>query len=119
MSEGVDRSSRRELARKAWRRGVLTFLVVAALLFGAAGTFFYWQAWVYLGLVFVPGALVTARLIAQNPELLERRLRTKERDPAQQWIVALAMVFSLAMFVIPGLDRRLGWSRVPANLVLL
>jgi len=38
---------------KAVRGLVILFLITAALLFGAAGTLDYWQAWLYLA-VFSP-----------------------------------------------------------------
>jgi protein-S-isoprenylcysteine O-methyltransferase Ste14 len=42
-----------------------------------------------------------------------------EKEPAQKIIMALAMVGFIAMLVFPALDRRFGWSSVPAPVSLL
>ena len=45
-------------------------------------------------------------------------MRLKEKEPAQKAIIALSYPLFLAAFLLPGLDRRCGWSAVPPWLVL-
>lgn len=94
-------------------------VAVAAMLFLPAGTFRYWQAWVYLLILFVPLGVFAAYLFLRNPALLERRMRTREVEPEQRKIIALSSTVLLTAFILPGFDRRFGWSAVPTWLVLV
>lgn len=90
--------------------GIGFFLLVFFL---PAGTWDYWQAWVFLAVI--TGGLVAAvcYLFGRNPALLERRLKTREARPEQRLIILLSLPVLLAAFIVPGFDRRYGWSRVP------
>ena len=72
--------SRGHLATKALVRLLAGFTILAAMLFLPAGTLAYWEAWVYLAALFVPMSLGLAYLLTNDPGLLERRMRTKEKD---------------------------------------
>lgn len=93
--------------------------VVLALLLVPAGTVDYWQAWVYLAALLCPMLLALGYLWRRDPTLLERRMRTKEQRPAQTLVQQLGALLFVVLFVLAGLDRRFGWSRVPAALVAL
>lgn len=99
-------------------RMVAAVLALAGLFFGTAGTFDYWEAWIYLIVVFVPTCLVLLFLARRDPALLERRLRRTERRSAQRTALSLSTLVILLAFVLPGLDRRFGWSSVPAPAVI-
>ncbi len=90
--------------------GIGFFLLVFFL---PAGTWDYWQAWVFLAVI--TGGLVAAvcYLFGRSPDLLERRLKTREARPEQRLIILLSLPVLLAAFILPGFDRRYGWSRVP------
>jgi protein-S-isoprenylcysteine O-methyltransferase Ste14 len=99
-------------------RRTLTYVVAGALLlgllfFGTAGTLNYWEAWLYLAVVFIPMTFMMVYLLRHDPALLERRLRSRERRQSQTAIVTAASLVMLLAFVIPGLDQRFGWSSVP------
>ena len=75
------------LAVRAWFALVVLAVVMGLLLFIAAGTTSYWQAWVYLGIFFGASALTTVFLIRRDPALLERRMRggpTAEKRPVER-----------------------------------
>jgi protein-S-isoprenylcysteine O-methyltransferase Ste14 len=97
---------------------------VAALLFIPAGSLRFWQGWVFMGLVFIPIISASLYLYKHDPQLIERRLQTKEKISQQKIIVRLLRLVLVAAFLLPGLDYRLGWSRtslgaVPLWLMLL
>jgi protein-S-isoprenylcysteine O-methyltransferase Ste14 len=94
-------------------------IAIAAMFFLPAGTFRYWQAWVYMLILLVPLVIFATYLLLRNPALLERRMRTREMEPEQRKIIALSSTVLLAAFIVPGLDRRFGWSSVPTWLVLV
>lgn len=93
-------------------------LVLSAILFLPAGTFLYWEAWLFMAVLFVPVTLFGAYLLRHRPVLLERRMKTREEEPQQQQIVAVALVVLLVTFLLPGFDERFGWSSVPTWLVV-
>jgi protein-S-isoprenylcysteine O-methyltransferase Ste14 len=92
------------------------------LLFWPAGTFDYWQAWVFIaifaGLSFGP----TVYWALRRPDVLRRRMRagpTAETRPAQKLAVAGTIATVVAMCVVSALDHRLGWSQVPVPVVVV
>jgi protein-S-isoprenylcysteine O-methyltransferase Ste14 len=48
-----------------------------------------------------------------DPKLLERRLRAREKEKAQVVFIVLSSVSILGIFMLPGFDYRYAWSRVP------
>src|ERR1700742_1189370 len=108
------------LHRKAFRGLAILFLVMAALLFGTAGTLDYWQAWLYLAVYFAASIAITIDLIRRDPALLERRMSGgpfAEKEPAQRIIMAVASLGFIALAMVPALDRRFSWSHVPVPAV--
>jgi protein-S-isoprenylcysteine O-methyltransferase Ste14 len=93
--------------------------MLGAMLFLPAGTFHYWQAWVYLAILTIPMVLVMTYLIRKDPELLERRMRMREKEAKQRTIIKLSYLFFLVAFLIPGFDKRFGWSSAPLELVII
>ena len=95
---------------------------MAALLFVPAGTFDYWQAYVFMA-VFVGGsAAITVYLAIKDPQLLERRMRagpTAEKETTQKIIMVFALLGFIALLVVPALDRRFTWSSVPPRVSLI
>ena len=91
----------------------LGLIVVGALLFVPAGTFDYWQAWLFVVVLFVPMFVAGVVLMFRNPELLRKRLEAKEEEKEQKWVVALSGGLFVAMFVVAGLNRRYMWCMLP------
>ncbi len=57
--------------------------------------------------------------LKNSPELLERRLKWKEREREQKIITAISTLILLGGFIISGLDYRLSWSEVQTYLVVV
>jgi protein-S-isoprenylcysteine O-methyltransferase Ste14 len=94
---------------------------MGAIIFVAAGTTDYWQAWVYLAIFTIASLLTTLDLIKRDPELLQRRMRggpTAEKRPTQRLIMIFTSLGFVLLLVVPGLDHRLGWSTVPLYVVM-
>ena len=111
--------SRTELLSMTLARFVAGFILIGCMLFFPAGTLRFWEAWLYLGLLFIPVAIVGVVLFIKDPALLERRMRTREREAPQKKVIAASSLALLAVFLIPGFDRRYAWSSVPPTLVVL
>jgi len=108
-----------KLAVRALIKFFAGFLLVSLLLFGTAGTFSYRGAWVFLALLFLPMLALGTVLLIKSPALLEKRLNGREKEGAQQTVVALSALVFLAGFSVAGLDYRFGWSHVPTWLVAI
>lgn len=90
---------------------------VGLLLFLPAGTLRYWNAWLFSALMFLPMLMVGILLFLKAPELLEKRLNTREQEGTQKAVVALSALMFCLGFVLAGLDFRFGWSHMPVWLV--
>ena len=53
-------------------------LVIGLLLFVPAGTISYWQAWLLIGILFVPMFIAGLIMMKKCPDLLRKRLNMKE-----------------------------------------
>lgn len=94
-------------------------LVIGLLMLWPAGTFDFWQVYAYFGILLVPMFFALIYFLRNAPEVLERRMKTSEKEATQQRVVAILIISVLAIFMIPGFDKRFGWSEIPVWLVLV
>lgn len=93
-------------------------ILVGALLFLPAWTLHYPGAWLFTALLFLPMLLMGILLFAKAPALLEKRLDGKEKEKAQQGVIALSGLLFPAGFILSALDFRFSWSSVPLWVVI-
>ena len=98
---------------QALTKFILGLLLIGLLLFLPAGTLDFWQAWLFIGVLFVPMFFAGIVLMVRQPELLRKRLDAKEQQQEQKWVVALSSLMFIAVFVVAGLNRRFGWFLLP------
>jgi protein-S-isoprenylcysteine O-methyltransferase Ste14 len=108
----------RRLLAKALLVFPAALVVVACALFIPAGTLDYWQAWLFMGCVFVPAAFVTAYFLKNDPAFLQRRLKHREGLARQRRLIGASQLVFAIGFIVPGLDRRFGWSGVPPEVAV-
>jgi protein-S-isoprenylcysteine O-methyltransferase Ste14 len=84
-----------------------------------AGTWQYPEAYVYFGTLTLPLIPAMIYFYCKAPSLLEKRMKTKERRGAQKVFVLFASLSIVGAFVVPGLDRRFGWSDLPLWIALV
>ncbi len=94
-------------------------VLVGAFLFLPAWTLRYPHAWLFLTFLFVPMLAVGIVLFIKNPDLLERRLDSKEKQATQKGVVSIAALIFPLGFIISALDFRFGWSHVSPWLVIV
>lgn len=108
---------------KLWFRATVKFavglLLVGGLLFAPAGSLFYINGWLFIGLLFTPMLMLGIFLLLKAPELLEKRLNAKEDEGTQRGVVAASGLLFVVGFLVAGLDFRFGWSRVPLWVVIV
>ena len=88
-------------------------LIVGLLLFLPAGTFAFWQAWLLMGILFVPMFLAGLVMMQKSPALLRKRLDAREAQSEQRAVIALSGLMFLAAFIVAGLNFRFGWIVLP------
>lgn len=91
-------------------------VIIGLLLFVPAGSLKYMQAWLFIGVLFVPMFIAGIIMIFKSPELLKKRLNAKEEESEQKAVLALSALMFLASFIVAGLNFRFGWIILP-NLV--
>lgn len=92
-------------------------ILVGLLVFLPAGTFAYWQGWLFMGILFVPMFCAGLVMLAKNPELLRSRLDAKEKQKDQDLVVKLSGLMFLAGFIVAGLGVRFDWYMLPKGAV--
>ena len=95
-------------------RFIAGLLLVGLLLFLPAGTFAYWQAWLLIGILFVPMFIAGLVMMKRSPELLQKRLNVKEEQREQRVVILLSGIMFLAAFIVAGWNHRFSWIVLPA-----
>jgi len=111
--------SKKDLVKLVVSRYLMALLAMGVLFFVPAGTLDYWQAWVYLIILFLPMLFLILYLLKNNPALLARRMKTRETEVQQSLIIKLSFIPFLVAFILPGFDHRLGWSSITPFWVIL
>lgn len=111
-----------KLVVQAVGSGVLGLVFFGLTLFGPAGTFDYWQAWVFIGVFLVATLVPSFFLAVKDPAALQRRLHAgplAETRLVQKIAIWAVVVAVLAVLIVSALDHRFGWSEVPTAVVVL
>ena len=103
----------KELFIKAITKFSAGLVLVSLLLFLPAGTFRYPQAWLLLGILFVPMFIAGLVMMKKNPELLRKRLNAKEKEAEQKKVILFSGLMFLAVFLSAGLSFRYGRLMLP------
>lgn len=105
------------MTRELFCQAILKFfsgvLLVGLLLFLPAGTLGWREAWLLMGLLFVPMFLAGLVMMFKAPELLRRRLRGREKQGEQRLVIGLSGLMFLLGFGAAGLNFRHGWFVLP------
>jgi len=119
MENANGQYSKGELIKVVSVRLLIGITVLASMFFLPAGTFAYPEAWAYMSTLFIPMFFVFIYLIKNDPGLLARRMKMKEKETEQKLIITLSYIPFFIAFLLPGLDKRFEWSSVPAVVVLI
>lgn len=103
----------KELFFQAISKFILGFVVIGILIFLPAGTFYYWNAWLFIGILFIPMFFLGIAMMFKNPELLKKRLNAKEQQTEQNLVIKLSGIMFVLGFVIAGLNFRFEWIMLP------
>ena len=98
---------------------LLGFFLVALLIFLPAGSFYYLNGWLFLGVLFIPTFIAGIIMMIKSPELLKKRLDAKERQKEQSLVIKSSGIMFLLGFILAGLNFRFGWHTLPKIITLI
>lgn len=103
----------KRLFYQAISKYILGIVVVGILIFLPAGTLYFWNAWLLMGILFIPMFLAGIVMMFINPELLKKRLYAKEHQAEQNIVIKLSGLMFVVGFVTAGLNFRFEWVKLP------
>ena len=109
----------KKLFIQAITKFIFGFLIIGLLLFIPAGTLNYWNAWLFICILFVPMFIVGIILMIKSPELLRKRLNSKEKESKQEILLLLSGVMFISGFVVSGLNYRFEWIILPKWIIFI
>lgn len=98
---------------------LLGLLIIGALLFISANSFEYWNGWLFIALLFIPMFIAGIVLMIKNPELLRKRLNSKEKEKDQKNVIIFSGLMFLSGFIIAGMNYRYNWIKTPNIVVFI
>ena len=108
-----------KLLLSALSKFIFGLLFVGLLLFVPAGTIHYFNAWLFIALLFIPIFILGIFLFVKSPELLKKRLNAKEKEKTQKSVVSISALLFLLGFIVAGLDYRFNLSTVSKPVVIV
>ena len=103
----------KELFFQAMLKFFAGVILLGVLIFLPAGTLDYWNAWLFMGILFVPMFFAGIVMMFRNPDLLKKRLNAKEKEDEQSLVVKLSGIMFILGFVTAGLNFRFRWIILP------
>ena len=98
---------------------LLGVLLIGLLLFIPANSLNYWNAWLFMALLFIPMFIAGIIMMIKSPNLLKNRLNIKEKEEDQKEVVALSGLMFLTGFIIAGLNYRFNWTQLPNIIIII
>jgi len=93
--------------------------MMSVLLLVPAKTFRFVGAWRMMITLFVPMFILGSYLYFKKPELLKKRLSTKEDEGEQKLVILFSAIMFISSFLLCGFDYKYSWSKVPMWLIVL
>jgi len=91
-------------------------VALGALIFIPAGTFNYWQGWMYMAVAMIASGAYTFYLAKHDPALLKRRTQagiSHEQEPVQKIVILFLFAAFIGLVFLSPLDVSFGFSSVP------
>jgi protein-S-isoprenylcysteine O-methyltransferase Ste14 len=107
---------------KALAVSPIGIVLLGVLVFLPAGTFNYWQGWVFIAVFTLATVIPTLYFARTNPATLQRRMHggpIAEARTVQKFIIIGAFSGLFAMTAFSAYDHRVGWSKVPTAVCLI
>ena len=107
-----------DLLKQAIIKYLSGLIIVSLLLFIPASSLKYWNAWLFIAILFIPMFIAGLIMYYKNPELLKSRLNAKEKEKDQKVVVTICALMFIIGFIIAGLNYKYNWFILP-NIVII
>jgi protein-S-isoprenylcysteine O-methyltransferase Ste14 len=104
-------------SRTLWKAVIRLYalmIFMLAILFLAAGTIKWWEAWAYVAQALFVMIFSRAFIILKNPELALERAEAGQKESAKSWdkviVPWVSIYLPMISWILAGLDKRFGWS---------
>lgn len=109
----------KKLLFQAITKYLFGLIIVSLLLFVPAASLSYWNAWLFIGLLFIPMFIFGLILMFKNPTLLKNRLNVKEKESDQKIVIILSAIMFILGFSIAGLNYKYNWTHISNTVVTI
>lgn len=92
---------------------ILGIGLVGLLIFLPAGSLYFFNGWLLIGILFIPMFFAGIVMMLKNPDLLKSRLNAKEKRGEQSLVVKLSGLMFLLGFIVAGLGFRFNLYTLP------
>jgi protein-S-isoprenylcysteine O-methyltransferase Ste14 len=107
-----------KLIIQALLKFLLGFILVGLIIFIPAGKI-YFNGILFMCLLFIPMFIVGIIVMLKDPDLLRRRLNSKENEKEQKEVVLLSGIMFISGFIVAGLNYRYNWIELPNIVVII
>ena len=111
------------MTKKLFIQAILKFtlgiILVGLLIFLPAGTFAFWNGWLFMGILFIPMFCAGIVMMFKNPDLLRKRLNAKEKQSEQNIVIKLSGLMFLVGFLTSGFTYRFHWYQLPTTISII
>lgn len=108
-----------KLLQEAMIKFISGIILLALLLFIPAGTFKWFNAWLLMGLLFIPMFIAGLVMYFKAPDLLRSRLKAKESEGAQRKVIGASAIMFILVFMLAGLNYRFHWHQASNKFVAI
>lgn len=98
---------------------ILGVVVIGTLLFIPAGSFKFFNGWLFILMLFIPMFIVGIILMIKNPDLLRKRLNAREKENDQKEVLLYSGIMFIIGFIIAGFNFKYKWIELPNIVVII
>jgi protein-S-isoprenylcysteine O-methyltransferase Ste14 len=109
----------KDLKKRIFIKFSLFPLSIGLLILLPSGTLKFWYVYTYMIIIVIPMTFALIYFFKRNPKFLERRIRKKEKEKPQKYVVWFSTIGFVLGFLTPGFDFRFGWSNVPIAVIII
>ena len=108
-----------KLLQEAMIKFISGVILLALLLFIPAGSMKWFNAWLLMGLLFIPMFIAGLVMYFKAPDLLRSRLKAKESEGEQRKVIGASAIMFILVFVLAGLNYRFHWHQASNKFVVI
>jgi protein-S-isoprenylcysteine O-methyltransferase Ste14 len=105
------------LLKDAIIKFVSGIILIGVLLFLPAGDIHWKNGWLLMAVLFIPMFFADIFMYLKAPDLVRSKLKAKETQSDQKYVIRYSGVMFLTAFILAGLNYRFQWTTLPEAIV--